>query len=183
MSGHCGNLGSDRALGSYWERAFAELALRWGYSFTTHQIGKNKSAIAECRSRGSPNIFTLPDVTIWTAPGHHYEIKHKIPTKYQTYGYEAYRFNTLVWFWKETNQPVLYTIHDYSWCGNRDNTICRIEDWRVASIEKLFGRQKLTRDGASYINGQRTICTIHYWDVSLFRPLREYWEYLKNQAA
>jgi hypothetical protein len=183
MSGQCENLQMDRNVGTYWEKQFASLALERGFTFTTHQIGKNSSAVAECPRSGSPHILTLPDVTIWTAPGQHHEIKHKIPTRYGSYGLEVYRFNALLWFWKETGQSVYYTIHDYSWCGDKQNQECRIEDWRTASVEKLRGRQKLTKYGDSYVNGNRKTVEIHYWDMNLFRPLNDLWLYISKTAA
>lgn len=169
----CINLGHDRDIGKFWERQFCILAWQYGKCFTPHQWDKNKSAVF---FKKGINKYTLPDITIWTAPGEHHEIKHKVPTKYKSIGLEKYRFDALCDFQHETKTDVFYTIHDYSRIG-KESEENNIEDWITARVNReLFYENALVCDGKSWVNGEEKTVKIMYWEMGLFIKLKEYWE-------
>jgi hypothetical protein len=176
MPEHCADLESDRALGARWEREFCKLAARKGRVFTPHQIGRNRSASA-FSWEGKWRSLVLPDITIWTRPGEHHEIKHKSPTKDGRFGLEDYRIRALKWFSDETGQRVYYTIHNHN--GNRDGTACRDDDWLTADINALWlaiERQDISPlRFHSYVNGQRQGVLGWLWPINLWAPLQALW--------
>lgn len=173
---HCGNLKADRKLGELWERNFCKLAARHGLTFTPMQIGRAESAQAYSIQNGKWNSLTLPDITVWTAPGQHHEIKHKNPTSHGSFGLEVYRFNALIAFAQETGQDVMYTIHNHDLCGGRNTTVNKIEHWFTVNVLDLPGRHSfLSKNGSSYVSGVKTKVPIFYWQTDLWTPLAEYW--------
>jgi len=166
---HCRNLKADRKLGEYWERQFCTMMADAGKMFTPMQIGRTESASAWSRSNGKWNHFTLPDVTIWTAPGEHHELKHKTPTKGGRFGLERYRLDALIAFANETQDAVYYTIHDHH--GNRESFDNRCEDWVTADVLWLAKATHTEYEGESYVNGTCKKVPIMYWNKQLFRPL------------
>lgn len=172
---HCSDNKADRKLGEYWEREFCKMAATEGMSFTPMQIGRIKSAQAFIQAGQRWNCYTLPDVTVWTAPGQHHEIKHKSPTSWSTFGLEVYRFNALQWFAKETQQDVLYTIHNHALSGGRDGKGNDITHWLTASIVELGGRWLSRSLVNSWVAGEKRRVPIYYWPVGLWQPLVEYW--------
>ena len=184
MSAHCTHLKADRGLGEQWERNFCRLAGRYGLSFTPMQIGRAQSAQAFSRNGNSEyNSYTLPDITIWTAPGQHHEIKHKDPTSWDTYGLEVYRFQALLWFARETEQDVLYTIHNHALSGGRDSPVNDIAHWFTIDILTLDGSWSSETTANSWVNGIKREVPIYYWPTFLWRPLAEYWRltHARNQ--
>lgn len=171
---HCKNNVADREIGAFWERQFCLLSADVGKSFTPMQIGRDNSAMAFSKN-GRWNKYTLPDVTVWTAPGEHHEIKHKNPTKNGMFGLEVYRFNALFWFARETQQDVMYTIHNHALAGGREIKENKIEHWITANILALNDNWVYTTNGNSWVNGQRKETQIHYWPISLWQPLVAYW--------
>lgn len=128
--------------------------------------------------------YTLPDVTIWSAPGEHHEIKHKNPTRWNAFGLEVYRWEALLWFWNECKQSVWYTIHRWDLSPDgRDGRLNRMEDWWTCSVPKLERamRRKQHRilPGYSWIAGEEQRTKICYWPVSLWTPLEKVWESIK----
>lgn len=172
---HCADNSADRALGEYWEREFCKMAAGRGLSFTPMQIGRTASAQAYLQVSTKWRHYTLPDITVWTYPGQHHEIKHKDPTARNTYGLEVYRFNALLWFAGETKQAVLYTIHNHALSGGRDSKTNRIEHWFTANIRELDGIWSSRSHVFSYINGEKHRVPIYYWPTCLWTPLQEYW--------
>lgn len=164
---HCENLQADRQLGAYWEQQFCVLAARFGRFFSAHQLNRTGAA---CAGGPSAAYLLLPDITIWSAPGEHHEIKHKAPTPYGSYGLERYRFEALLWFAQITGQRVYYTIHDHSRTGGRNANVNRIEDWVTAEVRALAGQEKVAR-GPSWVDGKKKDVCICYWPTELFRPL------------
>ncbi|MDR1741930.1 MAG: hypothetical protein LBR38_08860 [Synergistaceae bacterium] len=171
-----------RALGAYWEEAFARLAIEAGFSLTLHQSGRRGAARLLVPAEGGYRGMPLPDVTIWTSPVSHHEIKHKNPTDGGNYGLEVYRFNALTRLYKETGERVMYTIHDWTRLG-RDNRQCEIEDWVTASVRYLATCIKKTKDGYSYVDGQWEIVPIHLWPKDVFRPLTGFWRHVRSGGA
>lgn len=180
MSEQCDNLVENRSLGSLWENNFCVLAAKkYGKSFTAHQIGRNKSASAFRYLNGTYHPLMLPDITLWSAPGEHHEIKHKKAAKNGCYGLEAYRLQALKWFADETRQSVLYTIHDWEILG-RDSKVNREEDWLTADINTLW---LATLDGTakkSTTTSWRAGKAINnvpnwYWPKDLWCPLEVFW--------
>lgn len=145
--------------------------------FSPLQIGHKGSAIAWSRTDGTWNPFTLPDVTIWTYPGQHHEIKHKNPTSGGRYGLERYRFDALLAFARETQQDVMYTIHNHDLSGGRNGTVNSIDHWFTVNVLHLDGEwQHIDENGVSYVNGKaETGIPILYWDMHLWLPLGWYW--------
>jgi len=181
MSEHCTDLKGDRKMGAYWERQFCMLAREREFMFTPMQIGRNGSALAY---KGKPwNKFTLPDVTIWTAPGQHHEIKHKEPTAHDSYGLEQYRFDALLAFAEETRQDVLYTIHDHSLAGGKNVTDNRIGDWMTVLITELGNNWNWAGPGWSWVDGVKTRVQMYYWSTALWYPLEDYWYTTMTEEA
>lgn len=185
MANHCANLTSDRELGQYWERIFCQMAALLGKVFTPMQLGRADSILAFQKNGNGWNRYTLPDVTVWTAPGEHHEIKHKDPTKFGSFGLEVYRFDALRWFAHETGQAVLYTIHNHALAGGRDVEENDLAHWITVDVRELDGQWSGTFPGFSWVNGQRKKVDIHYWDQDLWQPLAKYWkvEYAPNPQS
>lgn len=179
MVEHCANNAADRALGEYWEREFCKMAWRVGLSFTPMQIGRTLSVQAYLQARNRWRHMTLPDITVWTYPGQHHEIKHKDPTTRNTFGLETYRFDALMWFAAETRQDVLYTIHNHALAGGRSVKNNRIEHWLTVNIHDLDGKWAAKAWGFSYLNGRKREVPIYYWSTSLWTPLADYWRLLE----
>jgi hypothetical protein len=188
MSPHCANLSGDREVGAYWEREFCKLAARYGRSFTAHQIGREKSAVAWVRSGGAWNSWTLPDITLWTRPGEHHEIKHKDPCSWG-FGLERYRLEALRAFWEETGQSVYYTLHDYSRQpdssldyetqrrARKENPKSIAEHWVTAPVSELISPEPREEWGYSYVGGVKKRVPICYWPSSLFQPVVWLWRH------
>jgi len=175
---HCSNNANDRNKGAYWERQFCLLASDCGMVFTPMQLGRTKSASAYSRVNGEWNIYTLPDITIWTSPGQHHEIKHKEPTFDNCFGLEVYRFDRLLDFANVTKQSVYYTIHNHKLNGGTDCRENRIEHWFTVDIRDLCNSWETMRvNGVSWVNGERREnIHIYYWKSELWYPLSELWE-------
>lgn len=180
MVEHCSDLTGDRALGARWEREFCKLAALHGKMFTAHQIGRYRSAVAYSYSKGNGyHPLTLPDITLWTAPGEHHEIKHKNPTKSDCFGLEDYRLRALKWFSDETSQTVFYTIHNWDLAGERNGALNRIDDWVTITVGEL---SQATLDGRaqkarypSWVAGNKKVVDGWFWPTALWRPLVSIW--------
>lgn len=173
---HARNLQDDRRLGNLWERNFCLLASAHGYVFTPHQFKRDGSASAYCLLDGKWHVMTLPDITIWTAPGQHHEVKHKAPTKHGCFGLEQYRFEALLWFTETTGQRVFYTIHDHSLNGGRESNHNKLEHWVTVDVAALRTGFFRTFQGTSYVRGEPKTVPIHYWKTNLWQPLRQIWD-------
>jgi len=169
MTDHCGDVNGDRKLGEFWEREFCKMMADTGVMLTPHQIGREASAQAYSIREDKWNLFTLPDITIWSAPGEHHEIKHKTVTKYGSYGLEEYRLQALIDFAYETTQAVYYTIHDHG--GNRCGNTNRREEWVSADVRKLHDASHYESIGPSYVGGRKKMVNVWYWNRKLFHPL------------
>ena len=177
MSNHCADNAADRELGKFWEKRFCLLAAGFELSFTPMQIGRSDSAAAYSRPSNKWNIHTLPDITVWTYPGQHHEIKHKNPTKHGTFGLEVYRLDALIWFANETQQDVMYTIHNHDLSGGRNGKENKPEHWFTVNVLDLVGNEAHQGEHTdSYVNGKPKARSIYYWKTSLWIPLVEYWQ-------
>lgn len=174
-SAHCSDNKADRSIGEYWENQFCSMARQYGLSFTPHQFKRSVSACAYTLREGAPHAYTLPDITIWTAPGQHHEIKHKNPTSKGYFGLEVYRFDALIWFTEETSQPVYYTIHNHDLSGGRDSRANNIHHWMTASVKTLRSYRGYIDRNFSYVRGERREVDIHYWPTDAWRPLTDLW--------
>lgn len=183
---HCVNNGEDRRLGERWERNFCLLAADAGKGFTPLQIGRPAAANWYKRpAKQTWHSSLLPDVAVWTAPGEHHEIKHKNPTRGHYYGLEKYRLDALVDFRLETQQPVMYTIHDWELAGarsSRDPMPNRLEHWRtidVLALEAYISAHVLfpvMMD--TWVNGRVEKRLGYYWPVTLWQTLETWWRQL-----
>lgn len=171
----CKDLQGDRSLGEYWERQFCVMAAQFGKSFTPMQIGRNGSAQAYIKPGRKWNLYTLPDVTIWTSPGEHHEIKHKSPTRFGSFSLEQYRLEALLWFANETKQTVLYTIHNHELCGGRDATKNDIDHWFTVDVTDLVDRWERRCMVTSYVNGIPRKVQGYYWQAELWKSLASWW--------
>lgn len=184
MTIQCDDNTKDRETGAHWERQFSVMAGDRGYLFTAHQIGRTTSAAAHRREGKDWAVLTLPDITIWSAPGQHHEIKHKSPDRSGCYGLESYRLRALHAFHVETGQAVFYTIHDWSLAGAMSSTESvpnQLGDWVTADVRDLYGRYTDTRQGTSWYAGKRRDnVTVHYWRVQRFQPLADVWAALRE---
>jgi hypothetical protein len=174
---HCSDNKSDRGKGELWERNFCILAAQNGFVFTPMQIGRTKSAQAFSQEGDKWNHYTLPDITVWSYPGQHHEIKHKAPTGHRCFGLEVYRYDALYKFANITKQHVMYTIHNHEWSGGTDGKENNIGHWLTVDVMDLYGKwQTYQEDGISWVDGQRrTNIPIAYWNISLWQPLQLYW--------
>jgi hypothetical protein len=176
----------EREIGAQWENQFCGMARTFGKVFTPHQFGRPESA----KFYGPPEFFggkrgwTLPDITIWSAPGEHHELKHKRPTFDGCYGLERYRLDALVRFANVTGQAVYYTIHD--WCmagGGCSSELMRndLAHWVTADIATLARGCTRKSTEKTWYNGKLVDAETWYWtaDVSRklawFRPLADLW--------
>lgn len=152
-----------------------------GLMFSPLQIGRKGSAVALWYEDETERHLTLPDVTIWTCPGQHHEIKHKNPTAGGYFGLEQYRLEALLRFADSTGQSVLYTIHNHGLSGGTDSPVNNIAHWFTIDVKKLNGTWKyIDRNGTSWINSVKTHpVTICYWHNRLWRPLSELWSGMK----
>ena len=174
---HCTDNKADRKVGEYWERQFCILAAAKKMVFTPMQIGRQGSAQAFGLVGGGWDKYTLPDVTIWTYPGQHHEIKHKDPTRNGWFGLETYRLRSLLAFASQTQQDVMYTIHNHALNGGRDNLDNHISHWLTVRITDLEGAWVHKQsNGTSWVNGNKEAgIEILYWPVELWEPLTGYW--------
>lgn len=158
------------------------MAAQYGYMFTPLQIGRNKSVSAYYGGT-KWNRLTLPDITIWSYPGQHHEIKHKSPTRYNQFGLEEYRLKSLVKFARATCQDVMYTIHNHAMSGGRDTVENQIQHWLTANVLELIMHIDGKYPGFSWVDGKRKEVLIFYWNISRFYPLLEYWKNTTAQMA
>jgi hypothetical protein len=184
VTSHATDNEADRRIGAQWERKFCQLAARFGKVFSPHQIASpDKSAVAYGQGTdGTWEHYTLPDVTIWSAPGEHHEIKHKRATRNGRYGLERYRIDALMRWATTTGQPVYYTIHDWEVARGADaadeSMPNDIDHWFYADIEELSpGCTWVQKNGRSWINGKaRDDVEIWFWTARrYFHPLRKLW--------
>jgi len=179
---HCSDNAADRATGALWERKFQLMMVNQGFLVTMHQLRKSGSAIAVTRVSGNVKAFTLPDASVWDAPGFDAEIKHKDPTSQNTFGLEEYRLKSLVAFARRSGRCVQYVVHDYSRCpgGTRADRKSypesQIEHWITADVLDLYSNRTDPRWGTSYVNGQPKRVPIHYWPTSLWVPVADFLE-------
>ncbi len=172
----CANNAKDRALGIYWERCFCDIAADHGFVLTALQIGRGESATWHSKTGKQWSTYVLPDITVWTCPGQHHEIKHKNPTSHESFGLEQYRFAALLAFAQVTQQDVLYTIHNHDLSGGREARGNALEHWLTANILELDRRWTFSGKTSSWVNGQRRDgIPIYYWSSSMWQPLGEYW--------
>lgn len=172
---HCEDNSTDRKIGAYWEKQFGRMAVDYGHTFTPHQFGKGRIAASAWNASGH---VVLPDITIWSGPGEHHEVKHKAPTSGGCFGLEAYRLDSLLSFAAITLEPVYYTIHDWKLAGARDGRQVvenQIEHWVVCNVAVLQRHRGQSEWGDSWVNGQKSRVPILYWPTALFKPLVTLW--------
>jgi hypothetical protein len=185
------DISADRRMGEYWERQFCKMAALRGRAFTPHQIGREQAARAAYLYGGKYHVAMLPDVTLWTRPGEHHEIKHKDPTKADEFGLERYRIDALLWFAEETGQSVHYTIHNYGLVdleariAQKNYLTNNPTHWVTAAICDLVSAEhRVNPKDRSIVNGRmRDGIEIWYWRTSLFVPLTSLWSALGNPGA
>lgn len=172
------NNAADRALGEKWEGNFCHLAAWYGKAFHAVQLDRQRAARWQKGNRPA----LLPDVTIFTSPGEHHEVKHKNPSRRRAYGYETYRLKSLLLFHQETRQPVFYSIHDWELAGARTSDAPMpnvLQDWRVIDVCQLeaFIRSAHLEEErmGTWINAAASTCFGYYWPTSLWIPLDEVW--------
>jgi hypothetical protein len=169
-------------LGQHWEREFCRLAARFRKAFTPHQIGLADAASWYRQEGDQWRQALLPDVTIWTCPGEHHEIKHKRPTETGHFGLEKYRLDALLSFQAEVKQRVLYTIHNWALAGAVESGAAmanRLEHWQtvdVLTLDQYIAEHALpTVPMKTYVKAKPTVRPGYYWPASLWIPLARWW--------
>lgn len=180
---HCQNIQKDRDVGAYWERMFSVMAAKQGKWITPLQLGRTESAATYTLAGAKWQRLILPDVTVWTAPTEHHEIKHKNATRHGDYGLEQYRYQSLYDFAIMTGHAVMYTIHDHDLAGGRDKKANQIEHWLTVDVLDLYRHWKGPFNNYSWVNGQRKQVPIYYWPKTLWMPLVEYWRPLDKPIS
>lgn len=187
MSRHLSDNAADRQLGELWEQQFCRMAEWYGKSFLPQQIGRRGAAMWQKGDRKRSTPALLPDLTIFTWPGEHHEIKHKAPTKdrpsrARSYGYERYRLRPLVDFRLETQQPVFCTVHDWDAAGahRSDEPMPNVlQDWRIVDVMALdayITEQRLSTEWlGTWVDGQAQQREGYYWPISLWVSLDLWW--------
>lgn len=179
---------ADRGIGQYWEFQFCMMARTYDKVFTPHQFGRrDQSALyyGGAADLDGKTRWTLPDITIWSAPGEHHEIKHKNRDRSGCYGLERYRLDALLRFANATGQRVYYTVHDWEIAGatnSREKAPSDIAHWFAADVYDLAqGFTRTSMDWTYYNGGQRQM-EICYWSfdpeatrIRRFKPLAEIW--------
>lgn len=166
---------AERRLGKQWELAFCDLAQSYGLAYTEMQIGREGPATWKDKAG---KVRTAPDITVWSSPGEHHEIKHKNPTRGGEYGFECHRFQALVEFRKEVKQSVFYTIHDWERSGAKSADEAwpnLIGDWVTVEIGQLIGKG---REGEtdSWVDGvMEKGVPIYYWPTWYWGSLAKVW--------
>jgi hypothetical protein len=168
---------SARTLGDTWEQRFCDLAAGYNRSFTRHQYKKSEAANCWVSIDGQHHPYLLPDVTLWSAPGEHHEIKHKNPMPDGYYGLEVYRWKALIWFAKETGQNVMYTIHDHDLAGGPNVNVNKIYHWLTGNVLELDAYKQLS-SWRSFIGGRLSDERVpgYKFHNGLFIPLKMYWD-------
>jgi hypothetical protein len=174
---HCENLERDRGVGAFWEARFCEMARLYGHYFTPHQFERERAASVYGPNRAR---LILPDITIWSGEGEHHEVKHKAPTAHDSFGLEAYRFDSLVAFAGITGEPVYYTIHNHALAGGFEATENHIDHWVQCEVTALAEMPRLTARGRSWVNNKVAEVEIHYWPMNFFSPLAYVWPLRKS---
>lgn len=151
-----------------------------GKSMTPHQIKRTGSAVAGKLTGEKWSLYTLPDVTLWTAPGEHHEIKHKAPTSHGSVSLEDYRLRALLWFAQETQQPVYYTLHLHNLNGGRDNPLNYLCHWFTIEVRRMkllcdTGVARSSDRMKTWCGGQVKYVPGWYWPVTEFKPLMQLW--------
>lgn len=179
---------TDRETGAYWENQFCRMARGLGKVFTPHQFKRpDNSALfyGPASDSEGKSQWTLPDITVWSAPGEHHEIKHKNQTHDGMYGLEVYRIEALVRFANTTGQAVYYTIHDWQLAGaanSQERVANDMTHWLVGDITQLSrGCTKPGKSDTWYAGQLRRDEPTWYWTAdpcrrfAWFRPLSEIW--------
>ncbi len=179
----CSDNGADRKLGKYWERMFCLMAARRGLMLTPMQIGRSGSAIAWHPRRGRRHVLTLPDITIWSCPTEHHEIKHKNPTRAGEFGLEEYRLAALLDFASESEHAVMYTIHNHDLSGGRNAKANDLEHWMTYNVLELDGTQTREDTGVSWVNGKPQDVRRLYWPAAWWQPLSVFWRDRTSQSV
>jgi hypothetical protein len=188
------NNAADREIGQHWETQFCGMARAYGKVFTPHQFRRSGSAMFY---GGAPDLdgktrWTLPDITVWSAPGEHHEIKHKNADRSGCYGLERYRLDALVRFANTTGQKVYYTIHDWEMAGAhaaKEDVANDIDHWLVGDVAELSVGHTRQAPGWSYYGGEQRKVDIWYWTADptrrrpWFRPLADVWGLVASSAA
>lgn len=179
MAEHCVDNERDRRVGEKWERRFCRWATVYGRSFTAHQIGRSASATWNRAGWAGSSTHPLPDVTVWTSPVEHHEIKHKAPFRLDgqdVFGLEVYRFQALLAFANETRAPVYYTIHNHALSGGPSADVDDFGHWFTADVRDLADHDPLTIECPTWRSGRRVDREpTHVWPVRLWSRLGRMW--------
>lgn len=180
----------DREVGQHWESQFCRMARLYGKVFTPHQFGRPGESAMYYGGVGDldgKTRWTLPDITIWSSPGEHHEIKHKNRDQMGCYGLERYRLDALIRFANTTDQAVYYSIHDWEMAGaasSAEPVENDIDHWLVADVVMLARGCTRKADDWTYYNGGQRRMETWYWTgdadpsrrLRWFRPLAEIWQ-------
>lgn len=133
------NLPEDRRRGEWVELEFCKLM--HNHKCFTHRFQKGYSKAAVMESNGE--YILLPDVWVVWKSSLLAEVKWKYPNRYDSYGLEQYRIDSLKKIATMTEVPVFYVILD-----SEDSV------WYWEDFANLLKRPYKTFPGKSYVGGE-----------------------------
>jgi len=165
----------EREIGDYWSQQFADMMNVW---FGVHKFDKAPSPLITL-----PNMqkVILADVWLLEKQNENYycEVKHKAPTRFNCYGLEEYRLQSLLTLQNYVKGIVLYVIHDHSLNGGVHNKENNIDHWKCIEANELDKTYENRSWGKSLVNGELKRVPICYWNCNMWILLKEYflkWE-------
>lgn len=166
---HAGQNAIDREIGEAWEARFQQMAT--GLGMDCHR--------PEPPEPWWPHRGLLPDrIVRHDGLREWHELKHKRPTRNGEYGLEGYRFAAYLRLARHTEDPVLYTVHDWQLSGakSRDEEVPNdIEDWLTIDVLELEGHESRAEKGPTYYGGGAAETTVYYWPADMWEPLAWRW--------
>lgn len=149
-----------REVGSKWEKEFAKIVGARGALYCLHQEDRDKSATFHFYEDGTLKSKPLPDVTVFTSPGFHAEVKHKSPTRTGWIGLERHRIAAMRMLADASGQHVLYVVH-------RSDT----DEWIACSIKRFERLAEREMMSPSLVCGVMQSVPTVYTPVSAFTSL------------
>lgn len=162
----------DRAVGNYWEGAFIRIAELFGWR--GWQLTPRYGPTLKGHDGGT---YITPDV--WLMRDERQlgvEIKHKTVTRFNCYGLEVYRADSLVklnTFYRNQHGSAraLYVIHDWQLGDGFDSDRSLFQHWRAAWVVDLQAHITRVAEGDTYYKGAVTRRPIQYYPTTVFAPL------------
>ena len=154
-------LETNRREGKQTEKRFCRLLQRHDCFTYRFQKGYPKAAVLQ----GADEYVILPDV--WIVPMSYKnqcfaEVKGKYPSKYETYGLEKYRVDSLLRISDLTGVRILYAIYD-----------TRDKKWYWNDLHRLMKKPYKEYWSRTYVNGQVKMLPTYYFLKKWFINVEE----------